>query len=346
MKSIKSIKSLSSRLLAEEALRRGITVKHLNPYQDDEAFLELDYKKHKEFIIGQRISKTSLEAYWILENKELTKEFLKRNNINVATGKVFKKDNFDKVVVYCEKIKFPVVIKPVAGAHGKNVYTNINNKKELKAVLKEVLKKNNYILTEKMFLGTEYRLVATRNKFLAATNRVPANVIGDGVNTIKNLIKIKNRDPRRGNSFTEGKPLIKINIDNILKGNLKKNGLRLNTVISKGERIYLRNNSNLSTGGDSIDVTNSIHPDLKKIVIKAVRAIPELVYAGIDLMISKDVSKKPTKNSYIIVEMNSSPGIFMHHFPCKGKSRNVTKEIIDILFPETKKSINKYETKQ
>ena len=340
MKSIKSIKSLSSKLLAEEALRRGVDVKHLNPYQDDEAFLEFNYKKHKEFIIGQRTSQTSLEAYWILENKELTKEFLKRSNINVAIGKVFEKNDFDEVVDYCEKIKFSVVIKPVAGAHGKDVYTNISNKKDLKVVLEKVLQKNDYILVEKMFLGTEYRLVATKNKFLAATNRVPANVVGDGINTIKNLIKIKNSDPRRGNSFTEGKPLIKINIDNILKDNLKKNDLRLNTVIPKGERIYLRNNSNLSTGGDSFDVTNLIHPNFKKIAIKAVCAIPKLAYAGIDLMISKDISKKPTKNSYIIVEINSSPGIFMHHFPYKGRSRNVTKEIIDILFPETKNKIN------
>lgn len=338
MKSIKSIKSLSSRLLAEEALRRGITVKHLNSYREDEAFLELNYKKHREFIIGQRTSQTSLEAYWILENKELTKEFLRRKKINVATGKVFRKDDFDKVVAYCEKIKFPVVIKPVDGAHGKDVYVNINNKKDLKVILKKVLKRNDYILAEKMFFGTEYRLIATRNKFLAATNRIPANVIGDGVHSIGELIKIKNSDQKRGNNFMEGKPLIKIKIDSVLKDNLKKNGLKLNSVIFKGKRIYLRNNSNLSTGGDSVDVTNLIHSDFKKIAVKVVCAIPGLAYAGIDLMTSKDISKKPTKNGYIVIEMNSSPGIFMHHFPFEGKLRNITGKIIDILFPETKKN--------
>ena len=334
MKKIKSIKAISSVLLAEEALERGIAVKHLNPYQDDEAFLELDYKKHREFIIGQRTSKTSLEAYWILENKELTKEFLRRNNINVAAGKVFKKEDFDEVVAYCEKIKFPVVIKPVAGAHGKDVYTNINNKKELKTVLKEVLKKNNYILAEKMFFGTEYRLIATRNKFLAATNRVPANVVGDGIHNIRELIKIKNSDSRRGDSFLS--IFVKIKIDDIVKCKLIEAKVKLEDVLSKDKKIYLRDNSNISTGGDSIDITDQIHSDFKKIAVKIIRAIPGLSYGGIDLMSSQDISKKPTKKSYIILEINSSPGISLQHYPFRGISRDVAKEIIDILFPETK----------
>ena len=334
MRKIKSIKSISSVLLADEALERGIAVKHLNPYQDDEAFLELDYKKHKEFIIGQRTSKTSLEAYWILENKELTKEFLRRNGISVAKGEVFRKDDSDKIIAYCEKIKFPVVIKPVAGAHGEDVYTNINNKKELKAVLKEVLKKNDYILAEKMFLGTEYRLIATRNKFLAATNRDPANVVGDGIHNIQELINTKNSDSRRGNTSQD--IFVKIKIDDIVKSKLADAKMKLEDILPKGKKLYLRDNSNISTGGDSIDVTEKIHPDLKKIAVKTIRAFHGLSYGGIDLMSNQDISKKPTKKSYIVLEVNSSPGISLQHYPFEGISRDVAKEIIDVLFSETR----------
>lgn len=334
MKKIKSIKSISSVLLAEEALQRGIIVKHLNPYQDDEAFLELNYKKHKEFIIGQRTSKTSLEAYWILENKELTKEFLRRDGLNVAKGKVFKKDDADKIIDYCEKIKFPVVVKPVDGAHGEDVYTNINNKKELKAALKEVLKKNNYILAEKMFLGTEYRLIATRNKFLAATYREPANIVGDGVHSIRELIKIKNSDSRRGDSFLD--IFVKIKIDNIVRNKLVDAKVKLEDILPKSKKLYLRDTSNISTGGDSIDVTEKIHSDFKKIAVKIIRAFPKLFYGGVDLMLNQDISKKPTKKSYIVLEVNSSPGISLQHYPFNGTTIDVAKEIIDMLFPETK----------
>ena len=333
MKKIKSIKSISSVLLAEEALERGIVVKHLNPYQDDEAFLELNYKKHKEFIIGQRTSKTSLEAYWILENKELTKEFLRRNNINVAAGKVFKKEDFDEVAAYCEKIKFPVVIKPVAGAHGNLVFIGLRNKKDCDTAIKKIFQENNFVLVEKEFKGKEFRFIATASKVLAVTYRDPANVVGDGIRSIGELIKIKNSDLRRGEK--NEKPLTKIKIDNITKQNLVEQNIKLGYIPVKEKKIYLRKESNISTGGDSIDVTDIVHPELKKIAVTSVKIIPGLACSGVDLMTNRDISKKPTKNSYIIVELNSSPGIYPQHFPYQGKSRNVAGEIIDILYPET-----------
>ena len=335
MKKIKSIKSISSILLAEEALQRGITVKHLNPYREDEAFLELNYKKHKEFIIGQRTSKTSLEAYWILENKELTKEFLRRNGINVATGKAFKKNDFDKVVAYCEKIKFPVVIKPVAGAHGNLVFIGLKNKKNCNMAIKKIFQENTLVLAEKEFKGKEFRFITTAKKVLAVTYRDPANVIGDGLHNVNELIKIKNSNIMRGEK--NEKPLTKIKVDNITRQNLIEQNIKLDFIPAKGKKIYLRKESNISTGGDSIDVTDIVHPELKKIAIMSVRAIPGLAFAGVDLMTSKDISKKPAKSSYIIVELNSSPGIYPQRFPYKGKSRNVAKEIINILFPEIKK---------
>ena len=336
---MKSIKSISSTLLADEAIKRGIKIDHINFYQTGMAFLELSYKNHFKYILNQKSSETSTTASYAVENKALAKSLLGRKNINVAKGKLFNKDcDNNEIYKFINRIKYPIVIKPVNGAHGDSVFIGLKNKKDCEEVIKKIFKKNNYVLIEKEFKGEEYRIIASRNKFIAATNRIPANVIGDGTNTIKKLIKIKNNNPLRGgkNSFWEGKPWVKIKIDNIVKNNLKRNGLKLSSIVSKGKRIYLRNNSNLSTGGDSIDVTDQIHSDFKEIAIKAVRAIPGLTYAGLDLMTNKNISEKPTKTSYIVIEMNASPGISMQHFPYQGKPRNVAKGIIDILFPETK----------
>ena len=334
----KSIKSISSTLLAGEAIKRGIKVDHINKYQKEMAFLELLYKKHKEHIIGQNISKTSSPADYAVKNKALTKSLLSRAKISVAKGRLFYKDRIDEGYKFIEEIGFPIVIKPFDSARGNLVFVGIIDRKESEDAIKKILKKNKYVLIEKEFKGEECRIIASRDKFIAAANRVPANVIGDGVNTIRDLIKTKNEDPSRGgkHSFWEGKALVKIKIDSVIKNNLNKNGLELSSIVPKGERIYLRKNSNLSTGGDSVDITDQVHPELKKIAVKAVRAIPGLAYAGVDMMVSRDISKKPARTSYMIVEMNSSPGIFLHHFPFEGKSRNVAKEVIDILFPETK----------
>ncbi len=123
------------------------------------------------------------------------------------------------------------------------------------------------------------------------TNRDPANVVGDGIHNIKELIKIKNSDPNRGKK--NEKPLTKIKIDNITRQNLVEQNIKLNYIPAKGKKIYLRKESNISTGGDSIDVTDQVHSDLKKIAVASVKAIPGLAYAGVDLMTNKDISKKP-----------------------------------------------------
>lgn len=331
----KNIRSLSTTLLAKEAMERNIEVEHINNYQKEMAFLELSYKKHFEYIIGQNSSKTSAPARYAEGNKALTKSLLSRVKISIAKGGLFHKNKISEAHRSIKEIGYPVVIKPFDGAHGDLVFIGLKNRKDCDDAIKKIIKKGKYILVEKEFKGKEFRFITTTNKVLAVTYRDPANIIGDGIHNIKKLVEIKNKDPKRGEK--NEKPLTKIKIDNITKQNLVEQNIKLDHIPTKGKKIYLRKESNISTGGDSIDVTDIVHPELKKIAVRAVRAIPGLAYAGVDLMTNKDISKKPTKSSYIIVELNSSPGIYPQHFPYQGKPRNVAKGIIDILFPETKK---------
>jgi D-alanine-D-alanine ligase-like ATP-grasp enzyme len=331
----KSIKAISSIILAEEALKRGIKINHINRYQKRMAFLELSYKKHFEYIAGQNVSQTSSTGNYATSNKALTKSLLVRAKINTARGKLFSKDKIGKAQNFINKIRYPIVIKKKDGAHGDLVFVGIKNRKMRDEAISCILKENDDVLIEKEFRGKEYRIIATRNKFVAATYRDPANVVGDGIHNIKELIKIKNSDLRRGDSSLD--IFIKIKIDDIVKRKLVDMKIKTEEILPEGKKIYLRDNSNISTGGDSIDVTNQVHSDFMKIAVKTIRAFPGLFYGGIDLMSNQDISKKPTKKSYIVLEVNSSPGISLHHFPYQGKSRNVAKEIIDILFPETKR---------
>lgn len=333
MEKINTIRSISSVLLADEAMKRGIKVEHVNPYRYDEAFLKLEYKGHKEILIGQRSSKTSLEAYWILENKDLTRNFLQKSGINVAEGRVFKKEDAKDIPGYCEKIGYPVVAKKIAGSHGDLVFAGINNDEDLSEALSAIFQINNLVLIEKKFAGKEFRILATKEKVIGVINREPANVTGDGRHNIGELIETKNRDSKRGDEHDSF--LTKIKIDETVIKKLSEQKLTLDSVPSGGVKVYLRNNSNLSTGGDSVDYTDIIHPEYKKVAIQAICAIPGLAYAGIDLM-SRDITVKPLLGDYIIIEMNSSPGLRSHHMPYLGKPINAAGEIMDVLFPETR----------
>lgn len=331
---IKNIQSLSTVILVKEEIKRGIKVNHINNNQKEMSFLELSYKNHYEYIKGQNSSKTSFPAFYATENKAIAKSFLARSKISIVKSALFHKENVKELSKFIKKIDYPIVIKPFDGCHGKLVFMSLNTEKKCKEAIEKILKKHKYALVEEEFKGKEFRFITTRNKVLAVTYRDPANVVGDGIHSIKELIKIKNNDSMRGNS--NEKPLVKIKIDNITKQNLVEQNIKLDYIPVGRKKIYLRKESNISTGGDSIDVTDIVHPELKKIAVKSIKAIPGLAYAGVDLMTNKDISKKPTKNSYIIIELNSSPGIYPQHFPYKGKPRNVAKGIIDLLFPETK----------
>lgn len=326
---------LSTYLIAEEASSRGIKVEKIitTGHYAKTSLMCLRYKKREEYIVGQRISEGSVIGYWLQKNKYYAKIFFRKAGLSVAEGEIFSAKYAHEIRAYARKIGYPVVVKPIGGIQGKDVFVGITTP----AILSETLDmfRGKALLVEKHFEGEEYRLFATRNKLVAATKRIPANVTGDGIHTIKELIAIKNRDPRRGTGHE--KSLVVIRVDKVVQAYLRKIKRELSDIPKKGERVFLRENSSISTGGDSIDVTSHVHPDVKKIAVRAVQAIPGLPYAGVDFLTNRDISKKPSQKSYIIIEVNDSPMISMHHFPYEGKRRNAAAAIVDILFPETKK---------
>ncbi len=326
-------KHLSTYLIANEAISRGIDVKKMvseGPLAN-QSLLELNFNGHTEYVAGQRTSKTDVIAFWLQKNKYNAKLFFKRAGLSVAAGEVFSASDTKAIGEYAEKINYPVVVKKINGTHGDDVYVNISNKTELEAA---VAKFSDNVFIEEMFDGIEFRIFATREKFVAATRRVPANVIGDGVKTIEELVEEKNSDPRRSDGYTTGLKTIKL--DSVVEAFLKKEGMDRKSIPAKGRQIFLRENSNLSTGGDSIDVTDLVHDDIKKIAVDAVRSIPGLAYAGVDFLTKTDISIAPSKDSYIIIEVNDSPMISMHHYPYEGIPRDAAGAIVDLMFPETK----------
>lgn len=318
----------SSQLIINAAQKRGIKI---TPFYKNEIY-SLFYKNHQEIMYAQFLTRMGFLSYHICKQKHIAKHFLNKNNISIAEGRVFLKDDFNQVKKYAGRISHPLVIKPTNSAHGNSVFTNIKNINGLKTAWGCVTKNYKEIIVEKMHEGTEYRIFTTRNEVIGVTKRVPANVVGDGKHNISKLIEIKNNDPKR----KKKQGLAKIEIDRPLVEYIKRHKIELSDVPNKGSRVFLRENSNLSTGGDSIDYTDSVHQSVKQIAIRSVRSIPGLEYAGVDFL-SEDIEKDHKKTKYIIVEINASPMVSMHNNPMEGRSRDAAGAIVDIAFPETKK---------
>ncbi len=156
-------------------------------------------------------------------------------------------------------------------------------------------------------------------------HRVPANVIGDGNSTIKELVEIKNKSSLRGKGYRT--PLEKINLDNNAKLFLKQENKDFDYIPKQYEIVYLRENSNISTGGDSIDYTDLIPQRFKDIAVESAKAVGANI-CGVDMMI-EDYNDE--NSNYSIIELNFNPAIHIHSYPYKGAEREIAKEILSLL---------------
>lgn len=322
--------NIATRLLVAEAEKRGISTEVIQPGK----VMKFKLGGHEEYTYAQMFSQSSGVANRACADKAITKVFLKKAGVSVADSLECGKNDFKEALDFAEQKQWNIVFKPTRGEKGKLVFTTISSEEDLEKAWKEMFLFYDACLIEEKFEGKEYRVLATREKVLGIAYRKPANVEGDGSHTIQELIDIKNSDPRRSDNI--GDPVVKIKINDEVLANLKQLNLTLESIPMKGETVYLRKNSNISTGGESFDFTDEADDSVKEIAVKAVSAIPGLAYGGVDFM-TKDINESQNKDSYIIVEMNCSPGIDLHHFPYKGTQRDVAKDLMDLIFPETVK---------
>ncbi len=156
-------------------------------------------------------------------------------------------------------------------------------------------------------------------------HRVPANCVGDGKKNIRELIEIKNQSSLRGKGYK--KPLEKIRLDDNARLFLKQRDLDFDYIPKKDEIVYLRENSNISTGGDSIDYTDLIPERFKNIAVLAAKAANARI-CGVDMMLE---DYRNAESPYAIIELNFNPAIHIHSYPYKGKERNIAKEVLKLL---------------
>lgn len=315
---------LSTQILIKEAIKEGIEVKVLD---EGENFIVLKKGSHVEYV--KEATKTSKDSYisaLIMENKLVTKKVLEEKNIKVPRGAEY--HNKEEALKEIDNlVNKPLVIKPKSTNFGIgiSIFPEGASEKDIEKALDIAFEKDTTVLAEEFLSGKEFRFLVINDKVIGVLNRVPANVIGDGTKTITELVEEKNKNPLRGRGYKT--PLEKIILDESVRLFLKQGDKTINSVPDKNEVVFLRENSNISTGGDSIDYTDEIPEKYNKIAIKATRAVKAKI-CGVDMMI-KDL--KETQGEYGIIELNFNPAIHIHSYPYIGKERNVAKEILRLL---------------
>lgn len=235
------------------------------------------------------------------------------------------KRDIDGAYRYAKRLGFPIIVKPNSGSQGSNVAL-VHNKIEFYKALRSIFKNDRVALVQQPVSGKDYRVVVLDNQIISAYQRIPLNVTGDGKSSIRKLLIAKQKKFIIDNRDT------RINLsDPRIKEKLKHQGLDLESVIDNNKLVYLLDNANLSTGGDSVDVTEKVHDDFASISVALTKDMG-LRLCGVDLMIEGDISEKP--NKYWILEINSAPGL--DHYAKSGVDQE---RIVEDLYLKVLKSM-------
>ena len=309
---------LSTQLLLREAVKRGVEFEILDR---GENFVRL-HKMGREHYVKQA-TRTSLDNYssiLLMENKLVTKKVLDRAGIRTPKGEHYTSADRAKQAWF-NWVGRPVVIKPKSTNFGVGISIlkeNLDQTRFEKSV-EMAFAQDSEILIEEFIRGKEYRFFMIGGQVVAVLHRVPANVVGDGQHSIAELVGMKNRDPLRGKGYRT--PLEKIALGEAELMFLQSQNLDFDSVPEDGATVYLRENSNISTGGDSIDFTEQVHRSYFMIASQAATAL-NVNITGLDMMI-ENVSQTATSGNYAVIEMNFNPAIHIHCFPYQGKNRRI-----------------------
>lgn len=270
---------------------------------------------------------TSSKTRKITNSKFSTKDYLAKNGIRVPSGIVIDKENTEEALKWFRNLLVKkAVVKPLSGSGGKGVTVGLTNESSLIDSINLVTKSK--VVLEEHVEGSDYRILVVGGKFVAAIKRIPAHVVGDGVTSIRKLVANKNKE-RFKNPYSRMYP---INLNDEVKNKLATEGVKLDSIPDNGQKIYFQSIANIGAGGDSQDVTDSIHSDYKAIAEQCWHSFPDLAFCGIDLLAS-DITVKANNTNHAVIEVNANCDTPMHHFPTYGTPRNVTKVIADYLFP-------------
>src|SRR3954470_3551521 len=313
----------TTRSIVDAATKRGIPYMRL----DDWSLVQLGYGSKAKKIQASVASTTSHIGVEIAGDKDTTKSILEFHGVPVPSGDTCR--NVDDALEIANDIGWPVVVKPLDASQGRGIVTNIRSEDELRAAFEDAQKHRTTVVIERHLEGGDFRLLVINKKFVAAAQRVPARVTGDGVKTIAELVEITNTDPRRGESHE--KVLTRIQIDCMTERLLKRRGWTADTVPKAGEIVYLKTTANLSTGGTAVDVTDRVHPANIELA-ERIACLVDLDIAGIDV-VAPSVETPIDENGGGIVEVNAAPGFRMHLAPTEGKPRPVGEAVVDMLFP-------------
>ena len=308
-------------VIIKDPISRGIDYEILN---ESKSIVLFKNKNKSEFVIeGNKTNRDSYIFPIITDDKYIAKQIMKENGLNVPNAILLKKnmDSNDIELILKPFYNSKLVVKPRNTNYGTGitVFSKNATKSQILNAVKYAFNFDDNVLIEEYIKGMEYRFLVIDGKCLSVCHRRVASVVGDGKSTIKQLIEEKNKEPWHYLTATP------VKMDEPVVEFLKLQGYDYDTILPENKRVFLRTNSNCSTGGESIDMTETMPEYFKQVAEKAAKSFNAKI-CGVDIII-EDLKKE----NYSIIEINDNPGYSINEWPYEGKGQKIGTAILKLL---------------
>ncbi len=308
----------STRAIVQAAKARGIPFIRLT----EGNLMQLGHGQAQRRIWTAETDRTSAVAEGIAQDKELTRSLLAATGVPVPTGRAVKDP--DDAWQAARALGEPVVVKPTDANHGRGVSIRLEDESAIRAAFDLAAAEGSGVLVERFVPGTQHRVLVVGERAIAAASGEADELVGDGSSTIRQLIELANRDPRRGEGSAQLLTLLELNP--IALDLLRTQNLTPDSIPQAGERVLIQYHGDLT-----VDETDRLHPEVAAACVLAAQTVG-LDIAGIDL-VAGDIGVPLAAQGGAVIEVNASPGLVAHLKPLAGKPRPVGEAIVEQLFP-------------
>ncbi|HEX7026481.1 MAG TPA: N-acetylglutaminylglutamine synthetase [Gammaproteobacteria bacterium] len=299
-----------ARIIVDEALSRGIEV-----VMDDEenGLFTLNLGGRQIRCHESLTDITSAVSMTLCQNKLLTHKILARAGLTTPEFTLYR--DMPQAEEFLQRHR-SIVVKPIDSEQGHGISVDIRDTSGLQAAIERAQTVSSEIILERYHSGQDLRVLVIGQHVVAAAIRRPAEIIGDGEKDIKTLVE---KLSRRRQAATGGES--RVPLDAETERCINEAGYDWHSVLEPNQHLFVRKTANLHTGGVLIDVTEQLHPALRKSALAAAAAL-NIPVTGIDMIING--SDKP---DYVIIEANERPGLANH------EPHPTAQRFIDLLFP-------------
>jgi GNAT-family acetyltransferase (TIGR03103 family) len=312
--------NIYAQILIDEAKRRGIRVKVIDKAT---GMFVLEHNGKRIRCRESLTDRTSAVAMTICENKALTRRLLKREGFSVPEQVVLSRDANPEEIRSAAETQLKkwgsAVVKPLRGEQGAGITVDVSTPGEVERAFRFAAENGDEVVLEQYVKGRDLRIIVIDYAFVAAIERTPARVTGDGRHTVRQLAEKANRKLREQ---TGGEA--RIPLDEETRRVVRQAGFDWDAVPPAGKTVPLRKTANFHTGGTIRDVTDQVPPRLRRIAEEASRIL-DIPVVGFDFIVPDYTGER-----YVIIEANERPGLANH------EPQPTAERFIDFLFPETK----------